>query len=243
MNEAFEKAVARALSEKGPGGIGTLSEKTLHRALKYWYEPDEGKHEIPFGSFFADIRSDEGVTEIQTGSFFHLNKKLAELLKTERVTLVCPVVRRRRVIWTDPSTGEIKKPRLSPKKGRLEDVFLELVHILPRLREGDLLICVPLVDADDYRIKRPPRRKYHDKGFDKLDLVPTELVSETVFVTKEDWLRLLPDMPEGFTAGELAKALSLPAGTAQAMLRTLAALGALTRERRERTFHYFREEP
>ena len=237
MEDAFERAVRQALGSPAPEGIGTLAEKSLHRVLKYYYEPDDKKHEQPVGGFFADILNADGVTEIQTGSFFHINKKLGEFLKTERVTLICPVIRRRRIIYID-GEGELSKPRVSPKKGRLEDVFLELVHILPRLADGNLVICVPLVDADEYRLRRERVRKFHDKGYDRVDTVPTALISETVFITREDYLRLLPDLPEGFTVKELASALKLDNRTAQAMCRALTCAGALKRDKVGRGYLY-----
>ena len=63
----FRAAVARALLRHREG-IGMLGEKSLHSALKYYYEPDETKHEIAFEGFFADIMNEDGITEIQTGS-------------------------------------------------------------------------------------------------------------------------------------------------------------------------------
>ena len=51
----------------GPrGGIGTLGEKSLHAALKLYYEPDSSRHEIPVGQYVADIVNEEGIIEIQT---------------------------------------------------------------------------------------------------------------------------------------------------------------------------------
>ena len=40
-------------------GIGTLSEKTVHAVLKYYYAPDEDMHEIPIEGYVADIYTDE----------------------------------------------------------------------------------------------------------------------------------------------------------------------------------------
>ena len=238
--EAFEKALARAQEDGGGGGIGTLSEKLLHRTLKYYYEPDRTKHEAEVGGFFADVLNGEGVTEIQTGSFFHIDKKLEAFLKEYPVTLVCPVVRQRRIVYIDPDSGEVGKPRLSPKKGRVEDLFRELVHIRKRLREENLVISAVLVDAEEYRVRREPKRKYHDKGYDRAELVPTGLVSETVFVTEDDWLRLLPEGLDGFTVKELAEGLRLDRRTAQAMCAALAYAGALTRDESQRSYIYYR---
>ena len=50
-------------------GIGTQKERTLHSVLKYYLEPDAEYHEIPIGSFIADIYRDDRIIEVQTGSF------------------------------------------------------------------------------------------------------------------------------------------------------------------------------
>ncbi len=237
--EAFETALARAREENGGGGIGTLSEKLLHRTLKYLYEPDPGKHEAEVGGFFADVLNSGGITEIQTGSFFHIDKKLGVFLKEYPVTLVCPVVREKRLVFIDPDSGEMTKPRLSPKKGRVESVFRELVHIRKRLSDDNLVVSVVLTDAMEYRVRRGPRR-FRDKGYDRAELVPTAFVSETVFVTADDWLRLLPGGMDGFTVRELAGELKLDARTAQAMCASLVCAGALTRDESQRSYIYYR---
>ena len=164
----LSRALELAEENAEAGGIGRLAEKLLHRALKYYYEPDGSKHEIEVGGFFADILNEDGVTEIQTGSFFHIDKKLEAFLEYLPVTLVCPVVRRKRIVYIDPATGEETKPRLSQKKGRTEDVFRELIHIRKRLAEPNLVTVVPLVDCTEYRVRRGERRGYRDKGYDKL---------------------------------------------------------------------------
>lgn len=238
--KAFEKAIALAREGEGRGGIGTLSEKLLHRTLKYYYEPDPEKHEVPVGSFFADILNECGVTEIQTGSFFHIDRKLGEFLKVCPVTLIAPVVRRKRVIYIDPATGEMTKPRISPKKGRTEQVFRELIHIRNRLADEGLVVAVPLIDADEYRVRREKKRAFRDKGYDRAELVPTALVSESVFVTREDWLMLLPEGLDGFTARELKEALALDPRLAQEMCASLAFAGALKREGRRGNYIYYR---
>lgn len=240
MKEGGFQRAAELACRAEQGGIGTLSEKLLHRTLKYWYEPDDGKHEVPVGGFFADILNADGVTEIQTGSFYHIDRKLGVFLKEYPVTLVCPVVRRRTIIYIDPVTGETGRPRLSPKKGRVEDVFRELVHVLKRLSDPNLIVAVPLVDAEEYRVRREAKKKYRDKGYDRAELVPKELVSETVFVTREDWLGLLPEGADGFTVKELAGALELDPRTAQAMCASLASAGALTRQRTGKSYVYTR---
>ena len=52
-------------------GIGTQSERLVHSTLKYYLEPDDSCHEIPIGSYVADIFQKETgqIIEIQTKGF------------------------------------------------------------------------------------------------------------------------------------------------------------------------------
>ena len=62
LQEALEKA-ENAMRERS--GIGTLGEKTLHAAVKFYIEPDSACHEVPHLGFVADILNADGVTEIR----------------------------------------------------------------------------------------------------------------------------------------------------------------------------------
>lgn len=236
----FDAAVARALlRESEGGGIGMLGEKTLHSALKYYYEPDSGRHEQAEAGFLADIKNEDGVTEIQTGSLFALNRKLDKYLPDTPVTVVHPVVRRRKLIYRDPETGELKKPRLSPKTGTILTAFAGLVHILPQLKKRGLAIVIPIVDTEEYRVKTGEKRRRGRPDVIKYELVPTQLVDEWVFITPADWLRVLPEgLEEPFTVRSLAAKLSCPRTEAQNVCAVLTAAGALIRERRGNAYEY-----
>lgn len=239
MDEArFEAALSRALL-RGGGGIGMLGEKTLHSALKYYYEPDETKHEREFCGFHADILNENGVIEVQTRNLFALKRKLAEYLKLVPVTLVHPVIRRRGIIYLDPETGELSKPRLSPKRGRPEDAFLEFAHIRDELKLPGLRIVIPLIDADEYRVKDGLKTRYGKKAL-KFELVPKRIEGETELARPEDWAELLPEGLKNarFSVKELAKEAALSERTAQAMCCVLASLGVLARERDGRRYIY-----
>lgn len=238
----FQAACARALLRKSEGGgIGMLGEKSLHSALKYYYEPDEAKHERPFAGFVADILNEQGVTEIQTGSLFSLKRKLAAYAGTP-VTLVHPVVRRRSIIYLDPETGELSRPRLSPKRGREEDAFSGLVHIRQELASPLITVTVPLIDAEEYRVANGARGRRGPRPL-KYELVPTALVGELTLACPADYAAMLPETPaEGFTVKYAAEALGLPYRTASAMCAVMVSVGALSRRREGRSYIYTREE-
>ena len=239
--QRFQAALSKALLRGGESGsIGMLGEKTLHSALKFYYEPDEAKHEREFSGFLADILNDEGVIEVQTRGLYKLNRKLAEYSALVSVTVVHPVIRRRGIVYLDPETGELSKPRLSPKRGRTEDAFSELVHIRNELKLPGVRVVIPLIDAEEYRIKQGRATRYGRKPL-KFELIPKALVGETELDRPGDWLALLPEELNSrrFSVKELAECAKLPERTASAMCAVLLSLGALEREREGRRFIYW----
>lgn len=220
-----------------------LGEKALHSAMKFYYEPDASCHEREAFGFIADIKNESGITEIQTRNLFAIKRKLEAYLEETPVTLVHPVIRRRRIIIMDPETGELSRPRLSPKKGRIEDAFSELVHIREALGKSSLSIVIPVVDVEEYRIREAGKKRWRGGNSDlKFELLPTELVSEAYFKEPGELAALLPDefRAEGreFTISGLAQSLRLPGRTASAMCAVLIAAGALQREKRGRSYYY-----
>ncbi|MBR0135582.1 MAG: hypothetical protein IJM18_05225 [Clostridia bacterium] len=245
----FSAACARALlRKKEEGGIGMLGEKSLHSALKYYFEPDESRHEALVSGFFADILNEEGIIEIQTKNLYALKRKLKEYLKEYRVIVAHPVIREKRLIYLDPDTGELSKPRLSPKKGKLTDAFRELMYIREYLKEPGLTIALVLVDAEEYRVREAGRRKRRGGAADlKYELLPTALIEEVRLKPKE-LIRFLPsELKENgarFTVKALQKASGLNYSTAWAMCAVLVSVGALSRSREGRSYVYYcTEEP
>ena len=235
----FNAAVARALLRKREGGgIGMLGEKTLHSALKYYYEPNELSHEQRAQGYFADVKNEDGIIEVQTGSMGALRGKLREYLKTDHVTVVHPVVRKSAIIWIDSKTGEATRSR-SSRVGRAEDAFLQLMYLEDIPLDPSLTVVVPLVDIEEERLVTGVRRG--QKRYTKLDKIPTAMVGEEVFSSPADYLKYLPRglvSGGGFTAKRLAPALGVKSATAHAMLYTLLNLGLAERAKRGRGYVY-----
>jgi hypothetical protein len=81
--------------------------------------------------YYIDIVHGGLLIEIQTGNFTALKRKLARLLVNHRVCVVYPIAQER---WVRRITAEGQQisRRKSPKKGRIEELFVELVR-LPHL--------------------------------------------------------------------------------------------------------------
>lgn len=209
------------------GGIGTLGEKSLHRALKSWYQPDETRHEVRLGRFTADAENPQGgVIEVQTGSFFALKKRLPVYLMAGRVLLVCPVVQRKWLCWVDPETGEVLSRRCSPKQGTVLDLSRELVHILPFLREENLVFSFPFLEVEEYRLQDGWSRD-KKRGSSRYERKLLQVFQRVDVHTSSQWAALLPDLPQPFTAKELQKAARLSPQGASAAVKVWKTAGAL----------------
>ena len=201
--------------------IGTLSEKSQHAILKYYFVPDSDSHEIKLGSFYADAVGEDGIVEVQTRAAYRLKKKLMYFLAVSDVTLVMPCVYERRLMWIDPETGEQTEGRKSTKKGRLCELFHELYGIVDLLDNPRLHICVMQMNVTDYKLLNGYGEKKKIKA-QKFDRIPDEIVRELYLNTPEDYLELLPDMPEGeFTAAEAAKAAKMKSQMTYSMIHVL----------------------
>ncbi len=236
FNEAFARVRDGGRSDNG---IGTLGEKTIHATLKWWLDDDATHHEIPLpcGSV-ADIYDGERVTEIQTANFSGFRKKLERLLQHHPVTVVCPLVRCKQIVWIDPATGEATPPRRSPRRGDFSDVLPSLVFLLPLLRDERLTLQPVLLDVEEHRLA-DGWGNGGKRGSHRAERYPTALVDTLTVTASADYGLLLPSgLPAAFTAKEFGKAARLQGRRLSAALKVLLTMGVLTRERDGRGYRY-----
>jgi len=208
-------------------GIGVLSEKTLHSVIKRFIEPNEALQEVKVGSYYADIKNEDGIIEIQTRSFNKLRAKLTAYLETEKVTVVYPIPAVKRLIWIDAETGELTTPRKSPKRGTYFDAFPELYKLDMLISNESLCVLLLMVDMDEYRYLNgwSADRK---KGSTRHERYPIALADSLLLATKEDYEGLLPSgLCSPFTSNEFAAAAKIRLRIAQIVLRVLSKRGAI----------------
>ena len=209
--------------------IGTLSEKTVHAVVKNYYEPDEDKQEIPIEGLYADIFTGNEIIEIQTRSFDQVRKKLDRFLPEYPVTVVLPIPDTKWLIWIDEETGELTKPRKSPKKGSEYAAFKELYKIKPYLKKEGLTIVLLFLDMEEYRLLNGWSRD-KKKGSERYDRIPTAFVGEVCIDCIRDYMQLIPyELPEQFTVKEFAKCAKIPAQLAGTILLIFTDLELVTR--------------
>ncbi|MCM1104160.1 MAG: hypothetical protein NC409_08625 [Clostridium sp.] len=229
--------------EKGAMGIGTLSEKTIHAIMKYYYAPDPAYHERKVGAFVADIMVDGEIMEIQTRAFNSLRRKLDAFLPGHDVTVIYPIAHTKWLSWIDPETGEVTKPRKSPKTGTIYHLIPELYKLKMYLQNERLHFTVPFIDVQETRIL--DGWSYNKKrGSHRSDGVPVGIFDEVRINTREDYRVLLPEgLPEEFTTKDYKRAAHVPAGIASTALNILFSLELVERVGKEGNAYIYREMP
>jgi len=197
-------------------GIGLLNEKPLHASLKQWYARPGDRLEVPVDGFVIDIVRDDLLIEIQTRNFWSLKSKLTRLARSHPVRLVYPIVQEKWIVRLAADGGGGAIRRKSPKRGRLEDLFWELVSIPQLLSNPNFSVEVLMIKGEEVRRyvgKRARRRKgWVSEGNRLLDVVDQRLFGE-----RADWLGFLPQGLESFTARDLATGMDTGTELAQKM--------------------------
>lgn len=231
-SDKFLQAKNLATAECSEGGIGTYSEKMLHRTLKFYFEPDSTNHEIEFQGSVADIKNDEGIVEIQTRSFNRLVPKLEKFLPLEKVRVVYPIIEHKTICRINEETGESLAPKRSPKKGSGLDALAEFSEIARFIPHENLSILVVFLDAVETRFLNGKVKVGRQKTA-KIDAIPTALNSIVEFEDPKDFAKLLPTkIPAEFTSAQFERITHLHGIKLHNSLMFLIKMGILTREKR-----------
>ncbi|MBE6633479.1 MAG: hypothetical protein E7620_03935 [Ruminococcaceae bacterium] len=228
----FSKLCERAMTERreqGRDGIGTLSEKWLHRIVKRYLTEDTQNHEIPVEGrkFVSDVRIGDHAYEVQTGDFAPMAEKLDYCLNTLglEVTVVYPVAQNRWVSRIHPETAEISPRRRSPRHGKPADLLARLYPIRRLLSHPRLHFRVLALEVHDFRLESDKGRRGKSPRFER---IPLALLSDQTFEDASALARLLPEtLPECFTVKELSKATGLRGRDPYSAARALEAAGLL----------------
>ena len=238
--ERFAAAIKRAEEECPIDGIGTLSEGAVHKALKYYIEPNSEHHEAELFGMVVDILNGDGVTEIQTANFGYLKSKLKRLLPTHPVTVIYPLAGRKTVVTLDKATGEVISRRVSNRHMTVYDAGRELYAISDFLTDDRLRVELLLLDCEEYRIREIT--KGGRVRTRRLSMRPTGIISVSELCEREDFLIFLPDtLGDEFVAKEYYKAIKSRSRYTYYCLRLLSDLGLIAHtDTRRRAFVYTR---
>ena len=213
--------------------IGTQSEGSLHAELKLLVSRPGDRFEVPVGGFVVDVVRGDTLIEIQTGGFASMGRKLDHLLGDYHVHIIHPIAVGSWIERREMAT------RKSPKRGRLHDLFDELVSVPTVLDHPNLTIEVFLVDVDVVKVADPTMRRRRG-GWRTVDRRLRVVHSRHGLRTPRDLLDLVPaDLPEPWTTKDLAELGGLPRRTAQQMAYVLRCNGLVAEVTRDRAgAHY-----
>ncbi|HJT27348.1 MAG TPA: hypothetical protein VJ784_08075 [Pyrinomonadaceae bacterium] len=184
-------------------GIGLLNEKPLHASLKQWYARPGDRFEVPVGGFVIDIVRDDLLIEIQSGNFSSIKSKLNKLALSHRVRLIYPIVQEKWIVRLQHYHSGATIRRRSPKRGRLEDLFWELVSIPQLLSNPNFSLEILMIKQEEVR-RYERKRKWRGKGWVIEGRQLLQVLDRRLFGASADWLWFLPAGLESFTTEDLA---------------------------------------
>ncbi len=187
-----------------PSQIGTLKETSLHADLKRWYAQPGDQQEVKLEGYFIDLVRGELLVEIQTRHFHHLKTKLSNLLETHPVRLVYPVAYEKWIVKQDEQGRHLPGRRKSPRRGRIEHIFLELIRIPTLIAHPNFTLEVVLTREEEIR-QDDGRGSWRRAGWSIYDRRLLEVIETRLFTNEKDFASLLPSgLPEIFTVHSLA---------------------------------------
>ncbi|MBN1589417.1 MAG: hypothetical protein JW888_07875 [Pirellulales bacterium] len=192
-------------------------ETSLHRELKTLYAGDGARLEVPLSQYRIDVVQGDRLVEIQHGGLAAIRDKVRKLLKEHDVTVVKPIVVRRLLVKRKKEGGRVAERRMSPKRGKILDLFDELVHFTRVFPHQRLTLDVPLIDIEEWRYPGHGRRRRWRRRDHQIEDQKLVAVHETFRLrTTSDLKSLVPcRLPTTFHTGHLAEALGVERWIAQ----------------------------
>ena len=223
----WESAIKHGFATRNNAGIGTYSEKNVHRILKLYFEPDARYHEVKCGKLVADISNENGIIEVQTRAFNNLTKKLDAFLPLGNVTVVYAYPALKWLCWLDPDTGEITKKRRSTKRYTPCDAFYELYKIKKYLHEENLHFCLLGLEMEEIRLLNGWSND-KKRGSTRYERNPVKVIEILEIHSAADYKKMLPNtLPPVFTLKDLSSHARLSQKASSLAFRCLKELGVI----------------
>ncbi|MFH2111588.1 MAG: hypothetical protein ABIJ47_10065 [Candidatus Bathyarchaeota archaeon] len=203
-----------------------MTEQSLHNQLKDHYAGEGDQVEATVEGYIVDVVKDGVLVEVQTGNFGSIRQKLLDLLRGHRVRLVHPVPLNKWIIRLG-SGGEQVSRRRSPKRGRVEEVFDEMVYTPELASVPGFELEVAMVDAEELWID-DGKGSWRRRRWSIADRRLLSVQERHLFTCPADYLRLLPwHLYSGFTARDLAQESRLSSGLSQKMVYSMRKMELL----------------
>jgi hypothetical protein len=186
-----------------------MQQSALHSALKDYYAPPGAAQEVLVDGYWIDIVHGDLLIEIQTRNFAAIRKKLIDLVERHPVRLVHPIAQEKWIVRIPVEGETMLIKRKSPRRGRLEHIFLELVRIPDLLEHPNFSLEVLLIREEEYR-RADGKGSWRRNGVSITNRRLVEVVERHLFTAPSDLRILLPsDLEMPFTNRHLSKKLEI----------------------------------
>jgi hypothetical protein len=216
-----------------------MNEYSLHSDIKKAYSLPGDQFEVKIGNYIVDILRGDLVIEVQTKNFSAIKKKLEVLVRDYRIRLVYPLPEKKWITHITKNQVVVNK-RKSPRKGRLTDLFRELVMVPDIIKENNFSLEVLFIDEEEIRCD-DGKGSWRRRGVSIKDRKLLSVNNTFLFQTKTDYLNVLPKGLDGdFTNRELASLAKISIRTAQQItycLRRSNVILTVDKKARELRFH------
>jgi len=191
-----------------------MNEHSLHSEIKRIYSLPGDRFEAKLDNYIVDILRGQLAIEVQTKNFSAIKEKLQTLAVTHEVRLVYPLPEKRWITYVTKDNAVVNR-RKSPIKGRLTDLFRELVMIPQMIGDENFSLEVLFIDEEEVRCD-DGKGSWRRRGISIKERRLLQVNGRILFQNTTDYLKMLPDgLNQVFTNRELAKLAKIPAGTAR----------------------------
>ena len=211
-----------------------MTEYSLHSEIKAWYSILGDALEVKVvDGFVIDVLRDNLLIEIQTRNFSAIKKKLSMLVVGNRVRLVYPIAKLKWIVYVT-KLGEVVRRRKSPKRGKLIDLFYELVYLAHLVKNKNFSFEVLLIEEEELRCN-DGKGSWRRRGVSIKDRRLLNVFDRVVFENSQGFLRFLPfNMGESFTNKFLAKKLGVSIRLAQKITYCLRKMNLISIDGRKK---------
>jgi hypothetical protein len=203
-----------------------MTEHSLHLDIKEWYSLLGDKFEVKVDDFVIDVVRGGLLIEIQTRNFSAIKSKLASLVEKHRVRLVYPISGRKWILRIT-ERSEVISRRRSPRKGKLVDLFYELVRIPSLVDAENFSLEVLVIEEEEVRCN-DGKGSWRRRGVSITDRKLINVTDRVLFKNSKDFLRFLPeDLDELFTNKMIARKTGISITLARKVTYCLRKMGAI----------------
>ena len=220
-----------------------MTEYSLHAEIKEWYSALGGEVEVKVDDFIIDVLKDGLLIEVQTRNLSAIKKKIDKLLLTNKVRLVYPLSNVKWIVYVSNS-GDFVRKRRSPKREKIVDLFVELVHLSNLVNDKNFSFEVLLIEEEELRCD-DGKGSWRRRGISIKDRKLVKVFDRVIFEDRTDFLKILPtNVGVSFTNKVLAKELGISIRLAQKITYCLRKMNLLTiagKKKRELIFRVRKE--